>query len=217
MIEFHARIRTYIHTQTRIHTHPHTHTPSLFHAHTHTRTHTPPRAHTHTQTNVHTHTHSWVGENTGWRRPIGWFELQVIFCKRAPLIEGLFCGKFPINIWHPMGLRHPVAVLDGCPIQTHIHTSTTKQTHMNTHADIDNHMKGPTHGWCATGSCAYIVPDEFLECEVWQHGRPVFFLETSLTCTLPAFKALLIKCLGDKVSGCLSILLFRTPLVEVTP
>jgi len=33
-------------------------------------------------------------------------ELQVIFAKE-PLIIELFCGKWPMKIRHPMGLRHP--------------------------------------------------------------------------------------------------------------
>jgi len=43
-----------------------------------------------------------------WRRPIGFLSLQVIVCKE-PLITGLFCGKWPAKIRHPMSLRHPVA------------------------------------------------------------------------------------------------------------
>ena len=30
------------------------------------------------------------------------------FFAKGPLIIGLFCGKSPIKIRHPMGLRHPV-------------------------------------------------------------------------------------------------------------
>jgi len=30
------------------------------------------------------------------------------FLTREPLIIGLFCGKWPIQMRHPMGLRHPV-------------------------------------------------------------------------------------------------------------
>ena len=46
--------------------------------------------------------------STGWRRPIGCLKLQVI-CAKEPIIIGLFCGKWPIQIRHPMGLRHPVS------------------------------------------------------------------------------------------------------------
>jgi len=45
---------------------------------------------------------------TGWRRPIGCLSLQV-FATKEPLIIGLFCGKWPVKMIHPMGLRHPVA------------------------------------------------------------------------------------------------------------
>ena len=47
---------------------------------------------------------------TGWRRPIECLKLHVIFCRRATrkrALIGLFCGKWPIKIRHPMGLRHP--------------------------------------------------------------------------------------------------------------
>ena len=30
------------------------------------------------------------------------------FFAKEPLITGLFCGKWPVQIWHLMGLRHPV-------------------------------------------------------------------------------------------------------------
>jgi len=45
---------------------------------------------------------------TGWRRPIGCLKLQVIFCKRATIYKGLFCGKWPRKIRYVMHLRHPV-------------------------------------------------------------------------------------------------------------
>ena len=32
------------------------------------------------------------------------------FSAKEPLIIGLFCGKWPVKIRHPMGLRHPVYV-----------------------------------------------------------------------------------------------------------
>ena len=37
-------------------------------------------------------------------RPMGCLKLQSFFAK-APLIIGLFCGKRPIKIRHPVGLR----------------------------------------------------------------------------------------------------------------
>jgi len=55
------------------------------------------------------HTYMYVYKHvlcsTGWRRPIGCLKLQVVFAKE-PLIIGLFCGKWPIKIRHPMTLRH---------------------------------------------------------------------------------------------------------------
>ena len=45
--------------------------------------------------------------NTGWRRPIGCFKLQVIFRKRTTNYRALL-RKWPIQIRHPMTLRHPV-------------------------------------------------------------------------------------------------------------
>ena len=44
---------------------------------------------------------------TGWRRPIGCLKLRS-FSVKEPLIIGLFWGKWPIKIKHPLGLRHPV-------------------------------------------------------------------------------------------------------------
>jgi len=43
--------------------------------------------------------HIWIRRltDTGWRRPIGCLKLQVIFAKE-PLIVGLFCGNWPINL-----------------------------------------------------------------------------------------------------------------------
>ena len=43
---------------------------------------------------------------TGWRRPIGFLKLQIIF-KKEPLSIGLFCGEWIIKIRHPMHVRHP--------------------------------------------------------------------------------------------------------------
>jgi len=47
---------------------------------------------------------------TGWWRPIGCLKSQIIFRKRTFII-GLFCGKWPVNIRHPMTLRHPVSIV----------------------------------------------------------------------------------------------------------
>jgi len=55
----------------------------------------------------HSITQVWHLNCTQWRRPIGCLKLQVFFAKE-PLIIGFFCGKWPIKIRHPMGLRHPV-------------------------------------------------------------------------------------------------------------
>jgi len=41
-------------------------------------------------------------EPTGWRTPIGCRS----FSEKEPLIIGLFCGKWPTKIRHPMGLRY---------------------------------------------------------------------------------------------------------------
>ena len=38
------------------------------------------------------------------------------FFAKEPLIIGLFCGKWPMKIRHPMNLRHPVLWLTGCLI-----------------------------------------------------------------------------------------------------
>jgi len=46
---------------------------------------------------------------TGWRRSIGCLISCRLFFAKEPLIIGLFCGRWPIKIRHPMGLRHPVA------------------------------------------------------------------------------------------------------------
>ena len=47
---------------------------------------------------------------TGWRRRLGCLKLHVISAKK-PLIIGLFCGKWPVKIRHPMDLRNPVCIL----------------------------------------------------------------------------------------------------------
>jgi len=44
---------------------------------------------------------------TGWQRLRQCLNLQVILCKKATN-SGLFCGKWPMKIRHPMTLRHPV-------------------------------------------------------------------------------------------------------------
>jgi len=43
----------------------------------------------------------------GWRKPIGCLNCRSVLAWE-PLIIGLFCGKWPIKIRYPMGLRHPV-------------------------------------------------------------------------------------------------------------
>ena len=48
--------------------------------------------------------------DTGRQRPIGRLQLISFFAKE-PLISGLFYGKRPIKIRHPMGLHHPVPEL----------------------------------------------------------------------------------------------------------
>ena len=50
-------------------------------------------------------------QNTGWRRPKGCLISCRSFFTKEPLIIGLFCGKWPIKIRHPMTLRHPVSRL----------------------------------------------------------------------------------------------------------
>ena len=47
---------------------------------------------------------------TGWRRLIGCLKLQVHSAKE-PLIIGLFCGKRPMKIKHPMILHNPVTLI----------------------------------------------------------------------------------------------------------
>jgi len=60
-------------------------------------------------------THPWqfkqstIHDATGWRRPIGCLQLQVIFSKRATNCKAL-CRKWPVKMRHPMGLCHPVPV-----------------------------------------------------------------------------------------------------------
>jgi len=59
---------------------------------------------------IHTqYSHIFVNTriHTGWRRPIGCLILWITFRKLA-LIIGLFCGKRPRMIRHPMSLCHPV-------------------------------------------------------------------------------------------------------------
>jgi len=46
---------------------------------------------------------------TGWRRCIGCLKLQVISREESQTI-GLFRGKWPKKMRHPMGLRHPVCI-----------------------------------------------------------------------------------------------------------
>jgi len=117
----HTHTHTQIHTHTHTHTHPHTHTHTRTHAHTHTHTHARARAHT------HTHTHTWHVEQyvfdlpvcsqipmlvlQGGEDPVDALNCRSFFTKR-PLIIGLFCGKWPLTIRHPMGRRHPVPTCD---------------------------------------------------------------------------------------------------------
>jgi len=42
------------------------------------------------------------------------------FFAKEPLIIGLFCGKWPVKIRHPMGLRHPVPR----HVYIHVHRSS---------------------------------------------------------------------------------------------
>jgi len=51
---------------------------------------------------------SWKGKHhlQGGEDPQDAFSCRSFFAKE-PLIIGLFCGKWPIKIRHPMGLRHP--------------------------------------------------------------------------------------------------------------
>jgi len=59
--------------------------------------------------------------DTGWRTPMGCLKLQVIFRKRATNY-GALCGKRPVKIRHPMGLRHPVCdTLHFVALYTHEH------------------------------------------------------------------------------------------------
>ena len=54
-------------------------------------------------------TNSVANTRIEWRRPIGCIKLQVIFFAKEPLIIGLFYGKRPAQIRHPMVLCHPVS------------------------------------------------------------------------------------------------------------
>ena len=54
-------------------------------------------------------TYVYECKHSGWQRPIGCLQLQVIF-RKEPLIMGLFCGKWHVTIRHPMVLRHPVCM-----------------------------------------------------------------------------------------------------------
>jgi len=49
-----------------------------------------------------------LDSHTGWSRPIDALSCRSLSAKE-PLIIGLFCGKWPIKVRHPMGLRHPVS------------------------------------------------------------------------------------------------------------
>jgi len=81
--------RTHIYTHAHILSHSHksiytcTHTHLCVPTHMHTHTHTHLYTLTHTYTHLCTHTHTAGAAGTGWRRCIGCFQLQVIFCKRA--------------------------------------------------------------------------------------------------------------------------------------
>ena len=47
-------------------------------------------------------------DSTGWRRCIGCLVSCTSLSAKEPLILGLFCGKWPIKIRHPVTLRHTV-------------------------------------------------------------------------------------------------------------
>jgi len=61
--------------------------------------------------------------DTWWRNPLDALSCRSFFAKE-PLIIGLFCGKGPLKIRHPMGLRDPVHIL-------HIHVCICIYIHIS--------------------------------------------------------------------------------------
>ena len=93
-------------------------------------------------------TNAWLANAigcTGWRRPIGCLQLQVILWKRATNYRALL-RKMTKKIRHSMGLSHPVS-----------HSTMYTYTHMcRTHTYVqDTHICAwYTHG-CTIHSCVY--------------------------------------------------------------
>jgi len=61
---------------------------------------------------------------TGWQRPI---RCRLFFAKEPPIIR-LFCGKWSINIRHPVGLRHAVVAA----YHNELHTPNSHALHTYT-------------------------------------------------------------------------------------
>jgi len=101
-------------------------------------------AHPHISKYIHTSAHT----RSGWQRPTVCLKLQVISAKE-PLRTGLFCGKWPINLKHPLGFRRPVSTqfLPYCVF--HIHICTHTHTYSHTCIHIINFL------WCF-GACTHI-------------------------------------------------------------
>jgi len=125
---------THTHVRARAHAraHTHTHTHRYTHTCTHTHTHTCRHAHIITNTHPNTRQHVLCAAYTGWRRPIGCLSCRSFFAK-DPLIIGFFCGKWPVKIRPPVGLRRPMLHAD-TTTHPHIHSvSLTQHIHMYIH------------------------------------------------------------------------------------
>jgi len=68
------------------------------------------------------------------------------FSAKEPIIVGLFCGKRPIKVRHPMTLRHPVWDIYTRHVgakmwHTHTHLHTLTHTHTYTYTYTYTHTK----------------------------------------------------------------------------
>ena len=78
---------------------------------------------------------------------------------KEPLIIGLFCGKWPVQIRHPMDLRHPVLVVGyhvtNSFIITRTHSSSHKPILSSKHHKLTNSLS--THELAESSRSCWVV------------------------------------------------------------
>ena len=132
----------------------------------------------------------------GWRRCMNALNCRSLFAKE-PLIIGLFCGKWPMKMRHPMTLRHSVLVMC-CDvllvpqetnntlqhITTHCNTSHTLQhtaTHCNTLQHITTHCN-TSHTLQHTATHSNTLQHTATHCNTLQHSATQVTLCNTISC-----------------------------------